>query len=1182
MSPSVRKISKISRLRSFLPAVVVLALFVCGAVSSQAVAAEARLLASQEPVDLSRPGPWLVFDISMGRGMGTSYKNISGAQFLVQIADASEPDAEFKTLWRAEYDRLNAWLPQALDLSGYAGRKVRIRLMTEQIDRYICQDYPYWGDPRVVVGPLAGEQEPEVLERLSLTYPDRMGGILDDGTVVTLDEEGSIFGYGALEIAIPSMLNREHELQVYGGWGYITVEGPKKPGIYMGYNMTDLYTIKYGGERGMEPYRGEEPPPTFAEWVVDLPELPQAARAAQPAGPTAGDAAGAVAASDAALKVLNVREDVYRYEEGLAADWKAGEATLSATMGGAPRGWAFVGIETVGLAEVPLRIETSGDLAARNPDSFAGLVVDYHTPRGYSKRVFFGLGAVDPDRIDLRAGDWYLDDASFSLPQRVNFLREYRDLSGALSGGRGEIMLEIARYAPAEWDGRTWLAAGVQEVGPDASVEAELLDAAPYVPNPEIASLEALEGMEDDFLVIRNDTFVLAVSRVNGAMCGLWHAPTGRRLVGECADEYRFESFTSIAAGQETLDEVQAIRAIDSPEGPSVEAICTTPLRPDVSIRKLYLLAAGGQVHKSCRFATTDSEGFFLRWDCRTRIADSFAADGLRGTGFAPATRVAEGKVVAADDAAPAEQAGMDLPPIQTFKDRSLCLAGFRYKVNGRFVLRREHEYLSDGWTVKVFTDYVRFGSSVGGQARWAAVAGDPVDFLQYYKDLPEVQEIYELPPPPQWVRELVGDVMTMHPRRAPFLLKIAPEPATATLWLHTAWGNWGPHHVPLAILDANADWDPVKRYEAFHRSFPNTKFSHYHNFLFSEHSEVAHKYPEFGVRDRNGDLISAGRSNRRGMTTFFFQMADRHVRQFMLEWLREKMRHWDMDFLYFDGPGSEAEVIDWGRRDVAQGYDWIELYRGIYQICKQVGGEEGIFFVNGRAPFARIGYIEFRKLQWQVLANGQWRPLAYRLLSDKVTEPAGFLIVPTYGTPEADPALAAYTVFYGWGGNRAVKQRLPWMLSAREFRFMRIVPDAVKPRWWRDGTQDYEAAGFRKNAAAIVNLLGHDPQGNRDVEIEIDARKLGLTPGEPVHAVLRMMIDATPEKNADGEVVAKYKIGQDAKAYTDEVLFRGRECPETLRLTLPLRHMRVTSVILSHEDDPVAAMAKRNGETAD
>lgn len=111
--------------------------------------------------------------------------------------------------------------------------------------------------------------------------------------------------------------------------------------------------------------------------------------------------------------------------------------------------------------------------------TFAGMMVDYHTAEGYTKRVALGLGLINPKRESGRPG-WGTKQAP----------DEYISLADAINEGpEMTTSIDLARWAPEGWDGRVWLTAGAENVYPSRRIFVEILEGrdAP-------GGLEILEG----------------------------------------------------------------------------------------------------------------------------------------------------------------------------------------------------------------------------------------------------------------------------------------------------------------------------------------------------------------------------------------------------------------------------------------------------------------------------------------------------------------------------------------------------------------------------------------------------------------------------------------------------------------------------------------------------------------
>ena len=1094
--------------------------------------------------------PWLVFDYSLGMGMGTGYKNVGGARFEVQISDGGP----FTRLWSAEYDRVNRWSPYAIDLSKYRGKNVKIRLLTEQIENRICQDMPFWGNPRIVTGNPLAKTPPKEILNLAMTPPERAGGLLADGTFVPLDEKAQSFGYeGGVTLVTPGMVNRKHSILVYGGDKYITVGGKSQPGLYIGYDMSWDYE-KYGGGAGDKPYVGPLPPPVFAEWEVDVPNVEESTQAeaeapqlpASPILPTEP-------------LVLSSKEDVYRYQAGLTAKANRDDLSLQAGMGGAPLGWAFAGLEMLGASQLDLDVQSGGPFASKAPNDFAGLVVDYHTINGYTKRVLFGLGAGNAARTDLRPGGWFLDEASFSLAQRIAWTQEFVDLG---AHPNGTMSLDLKKYAPADWDGRIWFAVGLQNQPADATLAARITNVRPRVASKPIADLDALKSRSADFAVLEDSECLLAISKTSGSVAGLWRKRDKTRLLGPCTDTYRMESRTVVTRFDEGGDHVRSCDLINTPSGPALVVICSTPAVPGLLITKTYRFDAG-LTSKRVDFSTTDPEGFFITWEQNSSLDPAFQSESRFGGGFAASKRVAQGRVVEADDAAPAEQADIKSPAMQIRKDFSLGLAAYRFRVNDRYVLPSPVVTKPTGWNLPIFTSYVREASPVSAVARWFVFEGDFIKVIDHYASLPEYQAIWTLRQPAAWGNDLLLDTTWHTAEDVALARSVAPAPVSSTLWfLNLPWGDWGPDH---AAAKANHP-DVYNIAPSLRQAAPNLRLSTYHNFIFDEDSDIFRDSPEVGVRDREGILVSTGiSSDRTKGPSYYFQMGSPEVRRLIVDLHRRKMRDWKLDFLYFDGPGFGAEVIDWGTKNVAQSYDYLDYLRATYLAMREVN-PDSLIMCNGVLPYSQVGYIEFRHEQWNDLSGPNWRTLAYQFLYRKLTEAEPYTTIPIFAFIEDQATALAYINLYGWAGNFG--GGIPWKQSARDFRGMKLVPEAVAPAWWRTG-DNFEAYGFTQDQRAVITVLNHEPE-EREIEITVDPTKLGFAVGDRLDATLRLMLPPTRQVAGTvkrdftgGKEIPNYEYNE-GPAFEESVLFQGQVCTGPIQVKVKARPMLVSSVILT------------------
>ena len=97
--------------------------------------------------------------------------------------------------------------------------------------------------------------------------------------------------------------------------------------------------------------------------------------------------------------------------------------------------------------------------------SFAGFVVDYHTPQGYTKRVNLAVGLLHPE-------------CNTALPAygKNGPFDEVHDLGSLVDEGpQKTLSLDLARYAPDDWDGQIWFSVGSDWAGSDRRLKAHIL-----------------------------------------------------------------------------------------------------------------------------------------------------------------------------------------------------------------------------------------------------------------------------------------------------------------------------------------------------------------------------------------------------------------------------------------------------------------------------------------------------------------------------------------------------------------------------------------------------------------------------------------------------------------------------------------------------------------------------------
>ncbi|TWU58177.1 hypothetical protein [Rubripirellula reticaptiva] len=88
----------------------------------------------------------------------------------------------------------------------------------------------------------------------------------------------------------------------------------------------------------------------------------------------------------------------------------------------------------------------------------SGFVVDYHTPGGYTRRVFLGTG-MEPGRQFTTMPIW----GTATVPDIITDL-----------GRRDSYSIDLTRWAPKNWDGKVWFTLLIENAGSDRTLRATL------------------------------------------------------------------------------------------------------------------------------------------------------------------------------------------------------------------------------------------------------------------------------------------------------------------------------------------------------------------------------------------------------------------------------------------------------------------------------------------------------------------------------------------------------------------------------------------------------------------------------------------------------------------------------------------------------------------------------------
>ena len=99
-------------------------------------------------------------------------------------------------------------------------------------------------------------------------------------------------------------------------------------------------------------------------------------------------------------------------------------------------------------------------------NSFGGIMVDYHTKNGYTKRVAFSLGQINKKRSAQRP--------RFGKGTKPDY---YCLLDNLIANGRKkQYSLDLSQWAPNDWDGKAWVIIGTDRASSGRQLGLEIID----------------------------------------------------------------------------------------------------------------------------------------------------------------------------------------------------------------------------------------------------------------------------------------------------------------------------------------------------------------------------------------------------------------------------------------------------------------------------------------------------------------------------------------------------------------------------------------------------------------------------------------------------------------------------------------------------------------------------------
>ena len=182
-------------------------------------------------------------------------------------------------------------------------------------------------------------------------------------------------------------------------------------------------------------------------------------------------------------KVLNTAYESHDGYDGLAVvdvnvdklSIKVGTNSFPPTYSGADE-FSFAGFELENVKNVKLRATSNmidvfcenelGGFPYRTVNSFGGIMVDYHTSHGYTKRVAFSLGQIDKKRSESRP--------RFGRAAKPDM---FCMLDNLIANGRvKDYTLDLGDWAPSGWDGKVWIIIGTERASSGRQLGLEILE----------------------------------------------------------------------------------------------------------------------------------------------------------------------------------------------------------------------------------------------------------------------------------------------------------------------------------------------------------------------------------------------------------------------------------------------------------------------------------------------------------------------------------------------------------------------------------------------------------------------------------------------------------------------------------------------------------------------------------
>jgi len=623
---------------------------------------------------------------------------------------------------------------------------------------------------------------------------------------------------------------------------------------------------------------------------------------------------------------------------------------------------------------------------------------------------------------------------------------------------------------------------------------------------------------EDKFYILENKNIKYHISTQNGRILGGWNLATGEKIVSESEDKYCLVSRKDSNIYPEWKDRIISAKKSSS----FLTLKCRNQEMDGLLIKKEYRLDRNILKKKVIFLPEKEKEGYFLIYISSLNFDEKFWKDGLLygRDGLSYPTWAKEVKFL---ELVPKRMNNKMLLLIN-FK-KGYGFAEYRHKWNNKYVLPWEAKgaekvyysyYFPRGWKIGVIIEKWEKGKEFSAEVYYHLFKGDLLKFWKEYRNLPEVEELYnEVGPRAEWIHKVkaiqfadwgTGEIPEGIVPPARELLEVFDDGYLMLVdWpmgVYLEYGEDKTHTVfggEITAEHIRKNVEAVQNlsrrmkvgiYTLVHTGSPNTR-------IFKEHPEW------FITEDKYGQPIST----LMGTTGLWprVNLSSHSAVLWLVKMYEKMMKKYNLNFIYQDG-GAIITDIDWKHETVSRGIDWYNFYSLWRKNLKSFGEDRSLFFNERYTPFADCGFIE---LPYGVI--NKWREASTILYGVKVLQkfdPYRWNSI-LYWSEQHEPYYCNYLIGLGMKPAHAFKPwAVPYISAAYETKDLQLIDADLEPDWRKNPNILIEAYTLEQGKAKIISIINHD-QSNKEVNVSINPLKMGFKEGENIFVWLIKMKDS-------------------------------------------------------------------------